>query len=122
MAWSTDEKIEYLLQLPWTIVPSREDEETVLRVREIPSVVVSGTEPDTLERDFWESLRASLAAYLHFDDPLPRPGNDARSLPWEPGWRPILQRRTTRIRVTTGKQLRVEEDESRTAVSGLQPA
>ena len=122
MPWSTEDKIEYLLQLPWTIVPSQEDQETVLRVREIPSVVVSGTDQAELERDFWDSLRASLGAYLHFDDPLPRPGQDTRLFPWEDGWRPIVQRRTTRILVTTGRQLRIEEDRSSTTGSGLQSA
>lgn len=83
MEWTTQSKIAVLLRLPWTIDSTFEDGERVLRVRELPSVVASGNDEDELVRDFWESLRESLAAYLHFGDPIPLP-KGVRTLPWDP--------------------------------------
>lgn len=81
MTWTTDQKLESLLRLPWTICSETTPEgDRLLRVAEIPSAVGSGTEDEELEYDLWESLRASLAAYLHFADPIPLP--DGCDLPW----------------------------------------
>jgi hypothetical protein len=85
MEWTNQSKIAVLLRLPWTIDSTMEEGERVLRVRELPSVVVSGTDERELEREFWESLRESLAAYLHFGDPIPLP-TGVRMLPWDPGY------------------------------------
>ena len=84
MDWTPDQKLDYLLRLPWTIEPSLGEDGTyrVLRVRELPSVIATGTKDEELERDFWESLRASLEAYLHFGDPIPKPP-PVQQLPWE---------------------------------------
>lgn len=81
MTWTTDQKLESLLRLPWTICSETTQEgDRLLRVEEIPSAVGSGTDDEETESDLWESLRASLAAYLHFADPIPLPhGCD---LPW----------------------------------------
>ena len=77
----TDQKIEGLLRLPWTICPYTSLEgDRLLRVAEVPSAVGSGTDDTEIEQDLWESLRASLAACLHFNDPIPLP--DGCSLPW----------------------------------------
>lgn len=82
MNWTDEHKINYMLRLPWTITPAHEDGETVLRVREIPSVIATGTSEEELDRELFEALRASLQAYLHFGDPLPRPPG-VKSFPWE---------------------------------------
>jgi len=98
MTWSEGAKVQYLLRLPWSIVPSTEDGERVLRVRELPSVVVSGpadteAEQQTLAADFWDSVAESLRCYLHFGDPLPRPPG-VSSFPWErPGGVLVFGRR-----------------------------
>ena len=85
MEWSNQSKIAILLRLPWTIDSTMEDGERVLRVRELPSVVVSGNDSAELEREFWESVRETLSAYLHFGDPVPLP-KGFRTLPWDPDY------------------------------------
>lgn len=81
MTWTTDQKLESLIRLPWTISSEISPEgDRLLRVAEIPSAVGSGADDLEAESDLWESLRASLAAYLHFDDPIPLP--DGCVLPW----------------------------------------
>lgn len=81
MTWTTDQKLESLLRLPWTISSETTPEgDRLLRVAEIPSAVGSGTDDLEVESDLWESLRAFLAAYLHFDDEIPLP--EGCDLPW----------------------------------------
>jgi hypothetical protein len=82
MKWTDEIKISYMLRMPWTIVPSTEDGERVLRVREIPSVIATGVADEELDRELFDALRASLRAYLHFGDPLPRPPG-VKLFPWE---------------------------------------
>ena len=82
MPWTAEDKLAYLMRLPWTIEAKPEDDYTVLRVKELPSVIATGKTPDELEADFWESLRATLEAYTHYDDPIPLPSEVAR-LPWQ---------------------------------------
>jgi hypothetical protein len=81
MSWTPEQKLESLLRLPWTIATERTPEgDRLLRVVEIPSAVGCGATPAEAESDLWESLRASLSAYLHFEDAIPLPrGTD---LPW----------------------------------------
>jgi len=81
MTWTIEQKLESLLRLPWTIVSEVSPEgDRLLRVGEIPSAVGTGVEDLEMESDLWESLRASLASYLHFDDPIPLPEGEV--LPW----------------------------------------
>lgn len=81
MTWTTEQKLEHLEALPWTIVAETTPEgDRLLRVSEIPSAVGHGATPEELEADLWASLRASLQAYLHFGDPIPLPNGVA--LPW----------------------------------------
>ena len=82
MPWTTEEKLAYLMRLPWTIETAPEDDYTVLRVKELPSVIATGKTGEELEADFWESLRATLEAYTHYDDPIPLPTEVTR-LPWQ---------------------------------------
>lgn len=70
----SDEKVRQLLRLPWTFVREVAPEgDVLLRVKEIPSVVGTGTTDAELEADLWASLEAALAAFLHFGDPVPMP-------------------------------------------------
>lgn len=84
MNWTTEQKIDSLLRLPWSIRSEVTAEgDRLLRVVEIPSAVGSGQSDDEAVADLWESLRASLAAYLHFEDKIPLP--EGSPLPWAPG-------------------------------------
>lgn len=83
MKWTSEAKLDYLLRLPWTIIrEAAMDGELLLRVVEIPSAVGSGETLDELERDMWESLRASLETFLQFDDVIPLPSGIS-GLPWQ---------------------------------------
>lgn len=71
---SSESDLQRLLRLPWTIVREVTPEgDVLLRVKEIPSAVGSGSTPDELVADLWESLTESLRAYLHFGDSVPLP-------------------------------------------------
>jgi hypothetical protein len=85
MSWTDEAKVEFMLRLPWTIVPDVSPEgDSLLRVTELPSAVASGNTPEKLEDDFWESLRSTLNAYvLHGEDP-PLPTR-VKALPWHLG-------------------------------------
>ena len=81
MQWSQDQQLDYLLRLPWTVVPETTPEgDRVLRIAEIPSATGSGKTPSEIEADLWVSLRESLRAYLHFGDPVPLP--EGAKPPW----------------------------------------
>lgn len=83
MEWTTEDRLDYLLRLPWTIVREvATDGELLLRVAEIPSAVGNGDSLAELEGDMWESLRASLEAYVQFDDAIPLPPGIS-GLPWQ---------------------------------------
>lgn len=74
MHHSSDSDLQRLLRLPWTIVKEVTPEgDILLRVKEIPSAVGSGSTTDELVSDLWESLTESLRAYLHFGDQVPLP-------------------------------------------------
>jgi hypothetical protein len=74
MISSEDRQIDHLMRLPWTIVRETTPEgDQLLRVAEIPSAVGSGHTAEAIEADLWQSLRESLRAYLHFNDPVPLP-------------------------------------------------
>lgn len=66
--------LQRLLRAPWTIIREVSPEgDVLLRVKEIPSAVGSGSTHDELVADLWESLTESLRAYLHFGDAVPLP-------------------------------------------------
>jgi hypothetical protein len=82
MAWTQEQKLDYLLRLPWTIVPETTPEgDRLLRVRELRAAVGHGETDDELIHDFWESLRSTLLCYIHFNDPIPLPEGEEQ-LPW----------------------------------------
>ena len=81
--WPEEEKLRHLLALPWTIIPETTPEgDRLLRVQELPAAVGCGSTDEELEADFWDSLTATLSAYLHFGDPIPLPAG-VTSLPWD---------------------------------------
>ncbi len=84
MTWTDQQKLDYLLRLPWAIVPERTPEgDLLLRTRELPTAVGCGETTDELERDFWEALEATLRSYLHHGDRIPLPSGASATLPWE---------------------------------------
>jgi hypothetical protein len=87
MPWTTEQRIEALLRLPWTIqVETSPEGDRLLRVAELPSVVGCGADEQQREADHWASLGAAFEAYLHFGDPIPLPAGAA--LPWARERRP----------------------------------
>lgn len=72
MSWTREQKIAALLRLPWTIRPDKDVDEGyfIARVAEIPSLIATGATPEELERDFWQSLQASLEVSLDYGDPI----------------------------------------------------
>lgn len=82
MTWTTEQKLDALLRVRWTLIPETTPEgDRLVRVAELPSVVGSGMTESELAADLWASLHAALEAYLHFGDPIPLP--EGVSLPWE---------------------------------------
>lgn len=80
--WTREKQIEFLLALPWTVQAETTPEgDRLLRIAEIPSAVGSGETDDDLAADLWDSLRASLEAFLHFADTVPLPAG-VYGLPW----------------------------------------
>lgn len=74
MASIDEAALQRLLRYPWTVLRETTPEgEFLLRVKEIPSAVGSGLTDAEREADLWESLEASLRAYLHFGDAVPMP-------------------------------------------------
>lgn len=70
----TEQDIQRLMHLPWTILREVTPEgDVLLRVKEIPSAVGSGDSDEERIEDLWESLSESLRALLHFGDPVPLP-------------------------------------------------
>lgn len=82
MPWTTDEKVEWLLRLPWAIqVVREEDGGYFARVENLPSAVADGATSADLDASFWASLRETVRAYLEAGDPIPLPGDVTP--PWE---------------------------------------
>lgn len=88
MNWTTDNKIEWFLRLPWRIEVIREEDGTLFaRVPELPGAVADGVDDESLAASFWESLEATLRAYLDSGHPVPVPYSFP--LPWERSAPPI---------------------------------
>jgi predicted RNase H-like HicB family nuclease len=80
--WDEQRKLDFLLRLPWTIYSQQTPEgDTLVRVRELPSVMGTGDTEEAIERDFWDALEATLRSYLHFGDEVPLPLG-LTALPW----------------------------------------
>jgi len=83
MQWTPASKLAYLIRLPWTVRTERDADEgyIVLRVAELPSVIATGNSNDELEKDFWESLQATLECALEFGDQIVLPAG--MKAPWD---------------------------------------
>lgn len=115
--WTAAQKADYLLRnVAWTLDrESTADGEVILRCREIPDATGAGNTDEEIEKDFWESLRASLEAYIHFGDRPPLPAGAA--LPWErPRSAPTPVRMT--VVVSAKKAAAVKQEPRRTSFGG----
>lgn len=81
--WTTEQKLDALMRLPWTIVPETDsaDGSLVAQVREVPDAIATGQSKRELARELWESLRASLEIRLLHGDEIPMPAGRT-VLPW----------------------------------------
>ena len=115
MPWTSEEKLESLLRLPWTIRSADADDpgERVYRVAELPGFVVVGT-PEELETSLWDALREFLASFLEHDDPIPLPSGIKR-LPWERG---TGQQPRVLVEVGRGEAWEIREPPSESAGAG----
>lgn len=69
-----DPRIAQYLRLPWRVRVSRdEDNGFVATVDEMPDAIGTGATAKELEHDFWQSMRASIAARLELGEPIPSP-------------------------------------------------
>jgi|ERR1043166_1013288 predicted RNase H-like HicB family nuclease len=81
MPWTSEQKVEALLRLPWTLSVEKDSSgDLVAYVREIPGVVATGSSMKALGIDLWQSLKATLECFLEFNDDIPLP--PGASLPW----------------------------------------
>lgn len=69
-----DPRIAQYLRLPWRVRVSRdEDNGFVATVDEMPDAIGTGATAKELEHDFWQAMRASIAARLALGEPIPCP-------------------------------------------------
>lgn len=110
MEWTPEAKVEYLLRrVTWTVRAETTPEgDRLLRCNEIPDAIGTGDNDEAIEGDFWESLRASMEAYVHFNDRPPVPVGTL--LPWESNRPPSLTPMATMVVIQTGH---VEQHEQR---------
>lgn len=72
MQSSSQVPIELLIQQPWTVSVSRDEENGyVARVQELPDAIATADDPKDLERELWAAIRASIAARREFNEPIP---------------------------------------------------
>jgi hypothetical protein len=92
MTWTINQKLSYLMTLPWTVTVTRPDGEEYLvaEVQEIPDAIATGADDRELARDLWDSLWASLSARFEFGDAIVLPASV--TLPWDRGEAPPTPR------------------------------
>jgi hypothetical protein len=82
MPWTRESKLDALLRLPWTVRTERSDEGyLVARCAELPGTLATGSETE-IDTEFWDSMRATMACLLDFNDAIPLPAG-VKFLPWE---------------------------------------
>jgi hypothetical protein len=84
MSWTTEQKVESLMRLPWTVTSEAADDpnEFVVRVKELPGTIVIGTKEE-IDEEFWGALRASIEARLEFGDKFDVLPPGVPCVPWE---------------------------------------
>ncbi|HEX9563894.1 MAG TPA: hypothetical protein VF981_07980 [Gemmatimonadaceae bacterium] len=94
MSWTTEDKVEWMLRLPWRVKITHEDDGTLFaQAEDLDGAVADGANPEELEQSFWDSLRETLRAYLAAGDPIPLPGSPT------PPWDAPSPQRTPLVRV-----------------------
>lgn len=70
-----DRRVESLLRLPWSLRLERNEDDgyLILRVAELPSVLATGADEQSLLADLWHAMRATLRSFLEDGEPVPRP-------------------------------------------------
>ena len=83
--WTTNDKVAFLLKLPWTILAEEGDEpgDIVLSIGEIPAAIGTGRTASEVEADLYESLAAVIRVYVSDGDRPPLPKRVLSPLPWE---------------------------------------
>ena len=82
MPWTDDEKLSYLLLMPWTLVREQSSAGGAsLYAREIPEAVGRGATDGELAAGFWLALRNWLRARLEAGEALPLP-TGVHAFPW----------------------------------------
>jgi predicted RNase H-like HicB family nuclease len=98
MPWTIDDKVEWLLTLPWQIRVEQEDDGSLFaQVEQLAGAVADGATPEALDASFWMSLRETLRAYLEAGDPIPLPV--AVTPPWEQAIRPPFRHLRARLSI-----------------------
>jgi hypothetical protein len=109
--WDETDKLDYLMRLPWTILPQEGDEadEIVLTCAELPSVIGAGATQREVTEEFWTSLRMTLRSFITEGDPTPLPRRFAGRLPWESDEAERLAARIRAVMTTSGETLATSE-------------
>lgn len=97
MTWTTKQRLEALMRLPWTILTEKSEfgDYSVWRIAEMPDAIVTGTEERELARETYLALKASLACRLEFGDEITLP--PGTQLPWANGAEPPVTLRPAKI-------------------------
>lgn len=78
-----EQKAERLLRLPWTVTsePADDPGEFIVRVAELPGMIVVGS-AEEIDAEFWDALRTTILCYLEAGEDVPLPAK-ANGYPWE---------------------------------------
>jgi len=79
--------LSWYMSLPWTIrTEIRKDKGTyyVIRVNELPGLLVTGRSDQEVEKNFWEALESHLLSYLNENEEPPVPDIIKERLKIEP--------------------------------------
>ncbi len=87
MPWTQQQRISYLVSLPWTVALHRDsDDDIVARVAELPFLTATGSTEKAAARDLFDGLWCAMDAMLTHGDVVPLP--EGAELPWERGEEP----------------------------------
>lgn len=87
MSWTQQQRISYLVSLPWTVALHRDsDDDIVARAAELPFLTATGSTEKAAARDLFDGLWSAMDAMLTHGDVIPLP--EGAALPWERGEEP----------------------------------
>ena len=88
MPWTQEDRVRYLVSLPWTVTLTNDtDCDLAARVSELPFLIATGRTEKETARDLFEGLWSALDAMMTHGDPVPLPRGTY--LPWERGEEPM---------------------------------